>query len=180
MSKKSWYIIFCGAMLIGFLTFCYLESWIIFMLPHQTTTIDQTVKNTISQDINIYFFKHNRWQQETTKIIINDDKAQNLHHILSNFFIVLDDEQITSELIVVESVALNSTQTEAFISLSHNPLPAQASTHDALVIMQALLKTIKLNNIELQSVRFLVHHQPLMDHRINFHHSWPMCGYLKN
>ena len=46
--------------------------------------------------------------------------------------------------------------------------------------IEGILKTIRENNNAIQTVRFLVHHQPLRDTQLDFSFSWPVQGFCKS
>ena len=44
--------------------------------------------------------------------------------------------------------------------------------------IEGLLKTVRENNIHVQSLYFLVRNKPLHDAHLEFCHPWPLAGYL--
>ncbi len=178
MNKFNIYFISMLLFLFGILFFCYQESWIIINIPQnmEKTPITKPISQEIS--VQLWIFKQNKWISETTQIIKNDDITQTLQNLLNRWFAFLEEEQIISQTINVNSVALSPTNTLAFISLNQNPLNPQASTYESAMIIEGMLKTIRENKISIQSIQLLIRHQPLIDHRLNFSIPWPINGYM--
>ncbi|MBP9764751.1 hypothetical protein KBD08_00255 [Candidatus Babeliales bacterium] len=136
--------------------------------------IEQTSK---PHTVELWFFKNNTWHTETTDIIKNN-KATTIQQILNYWFTLMEDEQLYEKHTIIQSVALNHNASEAFISFNQNPLQNHASIYSNYFLIHGILKTLKANNLELQSVRFLVNHQPIQDGQFNFDHSWNINGYI--
>lgn len=170
-------------MIIGMIFFCYQQSWIMISFP--TTITQYQTNNQVQQSIkpktvSLWIWKHNKWISETSEILYSNNMSQNIQLLLNNWFQLLEDEQITDKQTIVESVALTKTGHEAFISFNQNPLNAQASTYQTCMFIEGILKTLHNNNTPIKTIRFLVHHQPLLDDRLNFNISWPIEGYIKS
>jgi hypothetical protein len=45
-------------------------------------------------------------------------------------------------------------------------------------LIEGLLKTLRENDIKIQRIHFLLHHQPLVDYHLDFSHPWPLEGFL--
>lgn len=176
------YIIFllCAALLIsGSLFYFHQQSWIIFSFPKETThQANNALLSVKPQQVELWAFKQNRWVHETTEIIKSDNLAQTIQVLLNSWLLFLEEEHITDGQITLQSVALTPTKSEAFISFHQNPLSLQASTYETCMLIESMLKTLRVNQIPLQSVRLLVHHHPLQDDRLNFACSWPITGYM--
>ncbi len=165
---------------VGIVMYAYQKEWIIFVPPyavadHQTESIDQDIQH---HDVVIFFFKHKQWHKEIVNLIWSSDTAQNVKTVTNNWLMLLEDEKIIEKDIQVVSAAITSSK-ELFLSLNKDPFNKQDATYTKLMIIQGLLKTIHENKIAVQSVRFLIHHQTLIDDHLNFAVSWPISGFLK-
>lgn len=179
MNKYIIYALSVALLLIGSLFFFYQQSWIIISFPKTTTT--QTTRNVSSakpQQVALWIFKQNRWTCETTEIMSSDDLAQTIQFLLNAWLLLLEEEQMIDGQITVQSVARTPTNNEIFISFTQSPLRSQASTYDSCMLIESMLKTLRVNQISVPLIRLLVHHQPLQDDRLNFAAPWPLAGYL--
>ena len=168
-------------LLFGFVFFLYQESWIILFIPYQTSRQTNKIAPThTNKEIVLWLWNNTTqsFQKETTEILYSNDINQNIKLILNSWFLLLEEEGFTDKQINVQTVALCAHDTDAFISLNQYPFDEQASTHQKLMVIQSLLKTLKDNQIPILSIRLLIHHQPLIDEHLNFDISWPIHGYM--
>ena len=167
--------------MVGFLFHAYQKEWIILLLPHQTADIEtqaQAHDATFTQKkILLFFWKHDQWQKEHNSVIWSSDLTHNIKTITNNWLMLLEDEKIIDTDIQLLSAVITSNK-ELFLSFNKNLYDSQHSTYAKLMIVHALLKTMHENKIPVQSVRFLVHHQTLIDDHLNFAIPWPITGYL--
>lgn len=164
---------------IGIALYAYQKEWLIIVPPyataiHQSESIDQDVQH---HKVALYFFKHKQWQKEEINCIWSSDIAQNVKTVTNNWLTLLEDEKIIDKDIQVVSAVISSNK-ELFLSFNKDPFNKQDATYTKLMIIQGLLKTIHENKIAVQSVRFLIHHQTLIDDHLNFSISWPISGFI--
>lgn len=181
MNKITLIIICIITTLLGTIFFFYQQSWILISFPTTNQQLISSSSESIKpQQITLWVWKQNKWLSETSEIIGSNNTAQTIQLLLNNWFLLLEEEQITDKQTTIQSVSLSANNTEAFISFNQNPLDPQASTYETCMLIEGLLKTLRTNHIPLQSVRLLVHHHPLQDDRLNFEISWPIDGYIAN
>lgn len=179
MNKYILYPVSVALFLIGTLFFFYQQSWIIISWPKNTSSQTSCRQSLVKpQQFTLWAYKQERWIHETTDIIKSDNLAQTIQLLLNGWLLLLEEEQIIDGQITVQSVALTPNNNEAFISFSQSPLNSQASMYDSCLLIESILKTLRTNQITVQAVRFLVHHQTLKDDRLNFAISWPITGYM--
>lgn len=175
-----WLVISALLGLCGSIFFWYQQSWIIITWPHAS---DKPLNSVISQvkprQVALWAYKPQGWVHETIDIIPTDDLVQTVQLLLNGWLQLLEEEHIIDVQIIAQSVAISQSKQELFISLSQSPLAPQASTYDACMLIESMLKTLRVNQINVPNIRLLVHHQPLVDDRLNFAHAWPIAGYLK-
>ncbi len=164
---------------IGSLFFLYQESWIIITSPfssqqEESNTLQQ---NTTYKTVTLYAWQQTKLKQETTQVVHSDNTAQNIKLLLNAWLLFLEDEHLAEQENQISSVALSPSKQEAFISLNQYPFDKSWSTYKKLMWTESLLKTIKDNKMPIQSVRLLVHHQPIQDDHLNFELSWPVIGF---
>jgi len=164
--------------IIGIAMYAYQKEWIIFILPTETISITEAFHQDIEHhNVTIFFFKHNQWNKEEINIIWSSDIAQNAKTIVNNWLMLLEDEKIIDKDIQVVSAIITPSK-ELFLSFNKDPFNKQESTYTKLMIIHGLLKTIHINKIQIQSIRFLIHHQTLIDDHLNFSISWPISGFI--
>lgn len=180
--NKGLYLAGCLTLfIIGSLFFFYQESWLIITSPFykQTELSANLQHNTTYKTITLYGWLNNTLKIESTEIIYSDNVAQNIKLLLNSWLLFLEDEHITDKQTQIMSVALSISKQEAFISLNQPPFDPASSTHQKLMWIESMLKTIRENKIPITSIRLLVHHQPLLDDHLNFDISWPIAGFVQ-
>jgi hypothetical protein len=90
------------------------------------------------------------------------------------------EEKIISKAISVQSAMLSPAGHELYISFNRNPLKKEKSTYEKWMFIEGLLRTVRENKIVVQAIHFLIHHQPINDHHLDFSKSWPLVGFLES
>jgi len=93
---------------------------------------------------------------------------------------LVDDEKITTKKITLQTAMLNPTGTELAVSFDHGLFSKDATTYEKWMLCEGLLKTVRENGIASQTVRFLIHHQPIIDAHLDFSNPWPIYGFIRN
>lgn len=169
-------------MIIGLIFHAYQKEWIILLLPFQTS--DQAIlsledqKHYEPKKIPLFFFKNEKWHFEETSIIWSVDILENIIFITNHWLTLMEDEKIIDTDIQLLSAVITQDK-ELFLSFNKDLFDKQSATLYKMMIIESLLKTFRENHISAQSVRFLVHHQTMIDDHINFNISWPMNGYIQ-
>ena len=167
----------CG---MGCLYFAYNQQWIIIKNPFYSAQERQQIKHHIvsKKTIKQFFWLRGAWHQEVTDILWSEDNVDTLFALISNWLTILDEEKVGTKRILLQSIALSPSQQEVFCSFDRNPFKKEQSIHEKLMWIEGLLKSIRENGIKMQSIRFLVHHQPLLDTHLDFSNSWPLSGFI--
>lgn len=178
-TKHYLYISFIVVCLTLFI-FAYQQSWIIIRSPFQNTITYTFKKNNIKKKIiTLCFWHNNKWHQEKTEIHVYSQKPDDIINYITNAWLkLLHEEHIIQKKIALQSVLISPSSKQAYISFSQSPLDKENSTHQKWLLVESLLKTLRENNIDIQSIYFLVHHQPLNDQNLNFSNAWPLEGFL--
>ncbi|MBP6892410.1 hypothetical protein KBB68_02405 [Candidatus Babeliales bacterium] len=166
-------LLFCGIFF-----FLYQESWIIINLPSNNIAQPKTLNAIQPKDAILWIFKDETLKKETTEIIFSNDHVQTIKQLLNHWLTTLEEEHIIDKQITVQSVILSSSGQDAFICFQENFLNKQASCFTKMMILESMLKTLRDAKLGIINVRFLVHHQPMLDHHFNFDISWPIAGYV--
>lgn len=162
----------------GILFYLIYNNWIILYHPNLRQDTYNIAAN--KDQVTLFFMNNNQWQKEQKELILSGDKSQAIQAIIISWLNLLSEEKIDQKRVQLESVALSPEENELFISFNRTPFEPESSTYDKLIWIESLLKTFRENNINLQSVRFLVHHQPMSDSNLDFSDSWPIAGFLNN
>jgi len=162
---------------LGTLFLAYYQGWIIMRYPAQKTEVAQTSASfrARKKKVNLIFWYHDKWNIETVDILETNDQAQTLQHLINSWLTLLDEEQIMSKKVTLQSASLDTT---AYLSFDRNPFDEQSTTHQKWLWVESLLKTIRDNDITVQNIRFLVHHQIMQDNHLDFSNPWPITGFL--
>ncbi len=175
------YGIFCVFLgIVGYLFFLQQESWLVITFPFWSRSTQKVclMPQANYKTVMLYGWVNHALKKESTEIMYTQDKAQTLKLLLNSWLIFLEDEQVTEKQTQVMSVALVATGAEALISLNQYPFEGAWSTHQKLMWVESMLKTIRENSIDVTAIRLLVHHQPLQDDHLDFDISWPVGGFL--
>lgn len=165
--------------IIGLLFHAYQKEWFIILLPYQMKENLLTTTNThfTQKNISLFFWKHSQWHKEEMLVVWSSEVADNVKTIINTWIILLEDEKLIETDIQVVS-AFVTMHKELFLSFNKNIYYEQDATYHKCMIIESLLKTLRENDLSIQSVRFLIHHQPMIDDHLNFMISWPINGYI--
>ena len=175
----KWYFWLSGFFfIIGLLYSAFNNELLVVQLPFNKAIDQQETTTKIKKKIVLHYWQHEAWHSENGEILWSENKAHNLTSLINNWLAMLDEEGVTTKKISLQLALLAASGTEAFISFDSYPFFKEASTYDKLQWIEGLLKTVRTNNLQLQTIRFLVHHQELLDAHLDFSCSWPIVGFL--
>ena len=154
------------------------KQWIIFQYKKNLNI--NSIKNTEirKKNLKLIYWYRDKWNYEDIELLWTEDKPTNIKYLINSWLTLLDEDKIMSKKVTLQDVALDSSEQEAIISFDRNPLNKEDPTYEKLMWLEGLLKTIKDNNIQIQRLRFLVHHQPLNDNHLDFSNSWDLYSFL--
>ncbi len=160
--------------------FAYNHQWIIFKNPFYSCYEKRTIERVMTQKKSIkhFFWHHDAWRQEIAEILWSDEKVHALSSLITSWLTILDEEKINIKKISLQSIAISATKQEVFCSFDRNPFSKQQSTFEKIMWIEGLMKSIRESGIKIQAIRFLVHHQPLIDTHLDFSNAWPIEGFL--
>lgn len=180
MTMKQSIIITILAFLCGALFYAYNQGWIVIHYPTNAAA-NHTQGNAAApqkKKVKLFFWHNGSWKTETTTILWSNNKATALSHLINRWLTLLDDEGLLNKKTTLQTALLAPSEQELFLSFDRSPFSRQQSIQEKLMFVEGLLKTIRDTNTGIQAVRFLVHHQPLIDDHLDFGHAWPIIGYL--
>ncbi|MDP3889086.1 MAG: hypothetical protein Q8Q25_00905 [bacterium] len=162
-------------MLAGIIFSAFYTEHLIVRSPIDTIDKQFFKSNAIKKKVTLTFWHHNQWHTETQEIMWSESKTENLTFLITNWLNVLDEEHKKG---ILQSALLSASEYDAYLSFDDNPLPQKDATIEKLRWIDGLFKTIRDNNIPLQSVYFLTRHQPMQDPHLDFSNPWPISGFL--
>lgn len=174
------YLIFCLiSFLVGILFFVWHNEMLIIKFSTRQAMVlpDQSAQKQL---INLYFLKDTKelvWHKEQQEVVLAGDKAKAAQYIISRLFNVLLEEKIIPKQAHVQHAMIDNAH-ELYISFNRSPFAKQSSTYEKWMLIESILKTLKENGVQVQSVRFLVNHHPLLDNQLDFTKGWPITGFL--
>lgn len=167
------------ALLAGGIMVAIHYDWLILRLPNKNLALKKTnVTGTIQRKkVSLSFWKNHKWHRENSDILVSDDLATTLEHLINAWLAILDEEQVMDKKVALQAVLLTQAD-HAYISFDRSPFTKEAPTWDKLVWIEGLLKTIRENWGKIRQIQFLVHHKPLQDYHLDFSNPWPIQGFL--
>jgi hypothetical protein len=154
------------------------RDWIIIRLPSFKKELTQQ-HNAEKKSVKLFFWKHDRWTQEGVEVIwVDNDMGQTTKYLIDRWLTWLDEERLTERKVSLQSVMITPNNQEAMLSFDRSPFPTEWTTYEQWMWIESLLKTVRDNNIRIQRIRFLVHHQELIDYHLDFNNPWPIIGFV--
>ena len=176
--KTTNIILIIASFCAGLLFFAYHNQWIIIQLPKFTTKTDVDSSLINKKKISLHFFHKDKWRVETQEQLWTNNISKNLSQLINSWLTLVDEERIVTKKIALESALVSSSGT-VYISCDHALFSKEDSIYKKWMLVEGLLKTIRSNEIPIQDVQLLVHHQPLQDSHLDFSLPWPITGFMK-
>jgi hypothetical protein len=176
MNIKQYILISASCFTLGLLLFAIHQKWIIINLPSTQKNIAM-VSTTHKKNCRLFYFHNNKWHTETSMLIWSENSADNLSLLVNQWLSLLHEEKIIKKKTILESACVSEHQ-ELLLSFDRTLFGKEATTHEKLMIVESLLKTIRENEPTIKKVRILVAHQALPDYHLNFTNPWPIQGFV--
>lgn len=176
MKTQTYLILASICFIFGLLLFAVHREWIIIQIP-QTKDALAIKTNTHKKSCSLSYWHDNKWHTETSNVIWSDNRIENLSVLIGQWLTIMHEEKIIKKKVVLESVA-ESASFELFLSFDRSLINKESSTHEKLMVIESLLKTIRDNEPLIKNVRIMVQHQPLADYHLDFTNPWPIQGFI--
>jgi hypothetical protein len=180
LSFKQYGIISCVAFIAGLLFFCIYHDIIIIRL-----LIKQTVKNelsitqtTIKKRAKLIYWHDAKWHTQEKELLESQDTIKTITYLLASWLSLMQTEQIIEKNITIQTILLDKSGHELYISFDKNFLPKKSSLRAKVLLIESLLKTIRAHTNTITSIRLLVRHKTLIDPHLDFSRSWSTNGFL--
>lgn len=179
MTLKNYLIISSITFLLGLLTYGYLNSWIVLRFPSRAQNQEQSqaAPATSKKKVSLFYWKHEQWRKETTQMTWYQEPDKNIESITKAWLSVLEDEGLITIPVRLQSVLIAPSKSHVYISFDRNLLPQDGAIYEKWLRIEALLKTIRENGIQVTHIQFLVDHQPMVDYHLDFSNPWPVAGF---
>lgn len=177
MTKKQIIIVAIILTSFGLIFFALKQHYIILnfssSIPMQAHSATSNKKKVM-----LYYWHNDQWNLEEVSLLFSEHAYNNVYHLLNQYLQLLHYESIIKQKVIVQQVLMNYDNQETFISFDRLPWNKESYTKEKLMIIEGILKTIKINQPHIKNVRFLVNHQPMADIHLDFSNAWPIEGFL--
>lgn len=173
---------------LGILFLALQKEWIVIRSPftpqHNLALIRQNLVSS-KKNLGLYYWANQRWNCETTEAISTSNHTKDLKHLVSSWLNLLTEEKILCQKPALQSVLMDQQTKNLYLSFDRTLFTGTESTKEKLLIIESLLKTVReyqatlSANKFIETVTFLVSHQPLSDPHLDFTISWPIKGFLE-
>jgi hypothetical protein len=166
---------------LGAATYFFHHEWIIISI-HKKDQPQHSIyqRGAEKKSVSLWYFKDDMYNHEEKDIIVSPHKQKTLHYLLTSWLSLLDEEHIYHKKISLESVMVDHTESDAFISFNRNPFDAHSSIYEKWMFIESLLKTIDDAQLNIQQVMILHHGAPLKDEHLDFSRPWPIQGFYSH
>lgn len=171
------------------------KEWIILRspwAPHDNLALVQHSLAGTKQNLVIHYWANQRWNSELIDTINSSNSTKNLKQLVTSWLSLLSEEKILCQKPALQSVLIDQKTKNLYLSFDRALFTGSESTKEKLLIIESLLKTIRehqitqpvnkfasANQIPIETITFLVLHQPMPDSHLDFTISWPISGFLE-
>lgn len=159
---------------VGIIYYCVYQGLLIIKLPSSIKQDEYCAVQVSKKNVIIYYFSQGI-KTESVSVMWSTDKSQALQTLVKSWLAVLDDAECMPKKFSLQTAMVSGT--DAYVSFSHSPFDKDESVYDKWMRIESLLKTIKVHNLGIAQVHFLVHHNPLNDPHLDFSRAWPISGF---
>jgi hypothetical protein len=177
-SVKNYSVLSIVSFIIALIFYIFYNQWIIVTILNNNK-VEFVQSSLCKKEITLHYFHHEKWNNEKQELLWSNSIAKNSYQLINAWLTLLDEEGIISKKITLQT-ALLSTSGTLYLSFDNNILSKEDTIFKKWMLIEGLLKTIKENNIAIQSIQFLIQHQPLIDYHLDFSMPWPAQGFIKS
>jgi hypothetical protein len=171
-------LISISALAVGSIFYGIYNNFIIIQFPIKKLPLILQNFNAQKKNITLALFKKGSWHFEDKELLFSNNIVKTMTYLVSSWLTLLAEEEVMDKKVTLQAVLIDAPTKEVSLSFDRNPFSRNASTFQKVMWVEALLKTILLSGLQVQSVRFLVNHKPLADAHVDFSCPWPITGYL--
>lgn len=180
---------------LGVLFLARQKEWLILRSPFASCdnlALAQHSLDSTKQNLVIYYWVNQHWNSELIDTINSSNSTKNLKQLVTSWLNLLSEEKILCQKPALQSVLIDQKTNNLYLSFDRALFMGSESTKEKLLIIESLLKTIRehqitqpvnkfasANQIPIETITFLVLHQPMPDSHLDFTISWPISGFLE-
>lgn len=176
MKTKTYLSISCIVFLLGTLFYAYYHEYIILNFKKQLSSPHKQ-ESSAKQKVTLYWWK-NGWKSDVMQLLLNQNICHDAQLIIGNWLETALDEQILGKKITAQSAMVSADHQQLYISFDRTPFGKESSTFEKWMIIEGILKTLKITIPAIKKIHFLINHQPLTDAQIDFSNPWPIEGFI--
>ncbi|MBA2307383.1 hypothetical protein H0W26_04590 [Candidatus Dependentiae bacterium] len=166
-----------GALCGGFLFYALYNDYIIIRLPSRGGIMIYEHPPVKRKNATFFYWHQGKLAFEEKMILSSTDMVFALTELVTHWLATVEQEGASVRRVNLDTVLLDRSGTEAFISFDRSPFIASQSTFQKLMWIEGLLKTLNEAGLSVHKVRFLMKSKPLVDPHLDFNHSYPLTGY---
>jgi hypothetical protein len=185
MSTRFFYstIIF-ACTLTGIVFFLVQRNWLVIHWSYKNTESHTGLLNQkepiAHKKIVLYYWKDEKFKTESTSLLWDTHNPEgNLKLLIKSWLTCLAEEKVVTPALTLESIALSSNDTTAYLSFNQSILSKEWSIFKKWQLIESLFKTLRAADLSITTVVFLVQNEPMQDDHIDFSQPLPTAGYLK-
>lgn len=169
-----------GFLIIGMLFYSWYNELVILRIPSKTSVAAIQKDLTVRKNTKLSYAYQGKFKSEEKELLHTaNNPIKTLNSIITAWLTLLDEEELWPKKIALQSVLIDASGGDIFLSFDQSPFSPDQSTLTKLMWVEGLLKTIRESSLGIKAVRLLVQNKPLQDSQLDFTHSWPITGYLK-
>jgi len=168
------------ALVLGMLFFLYHSEVIVLRWPMRASLVGTSSVSTTSRKVaTLTFFKHGTFKTEQQELLWSEQLQENIRYLISTMLAVWEDERVTQKKVTLQSAILSPSGQTLYLSFDRVPFDKEASTFCKWHAIEAILKTLRDNEVGTREVYFLAHHEEIVDSHLDFSNPWPLRGFLQ-
>ncbi len=165
-----------SAIIVGILLFALQYEYIIIRLPRRIST--GTLSAYRKKNITQYYWDTDRWHHENCELVWSEQREENLLQVMNAWFHLMEEQELCAKRVIVQSIVSSPNPRMIYCSFDRIPFSKEWPIHRKWMFIEGLLKTVRELFPSVQTISFLVRHQPLMDTHFDFSRAWPIEGFL--
>jgi hypothetical protein len=166
---------------LGILLLGIAQEWIVILFFTQKAdpTLADIHGKRVRIPIKLYRWHEGAWHTDTIDIVSTHDTQELVGQIVASWLSMAYEEQILSHPVSLQAALCSLHAQTVYLSFSDTLLNHNKSTHENLLCIESLLRTLHKNNIpDIRSCVFLVNHAPMQDAHLDFSQPWPITGFM--
>lgn len=159
----------------GTIFFLIQRNWLIIHFTFDRPQKMFNQQSSLPKALKIYYLKDEKWHHEEATIIWDENNAAlNLKQVVRQWLKVLQDENLVLPHLALESAALSSPGSEAYLSFDHSLFAQEWSIMRKWQLLESLFKTLHQANFHISNLSLFVHNKPMDDDHLDLSEPLPV------